>query len=66
MTETLSRFKPGSFAENPGLCGEIVQRKCPRRHSSVGFIIILVILGVVFMAIVVFAVMKRKPVALEF
>ncbi|GAU26877.1 hypothetical protein TSUD_02800 [Trifolium subterraneum] len=69
LTPTLYRFKPASFSENPGLCGEIVRRPCDHdhdHHSSAGFIVIMVILDVAFAAVVVIVVIKRKPVATGF
>ncbi|XP_004509114.1 probable inactive receptor kinase At5g67200 [Cicer arietinum] len=36
VTQTLARFKPTSFSENPGLCGEIVHKQCGPRSRFFG------------------------------
>ncbi|XP_058765805.1 probable inactive receptor kinase At5g67200 [Vicia villosa] len=36
VTETLTRFKPALFSENPGLCGEIIHKQCGHRSRFFG------------------------------
>ncbi|WJX95165.1 hypothetical protein P8452_76514 [Trifolium repens] len=36
VTETLSRFKPALFSENPDLCGEIIHKQCAHRSRFFG------------------------------
>lgn len=36
ITETLTRFKPALFSENPGLCGEIIHKQCGHRSRFFG------------------------------
>ncbi|CAI8609296.1 unnamed protein product [Vicia faba] len=36
VTQTLTRFKPLFFSQNPGLCGEIIHKQCTHRSRFFG------------------------------